>query len=98
MKTPLQSLTLSARASAEAAGLSPQLVPWKAPTPSPQYLLDCTSEYIDKSCDCSGGNRVHALNLIQKLGGIPLDSDYPYMGYQSQCDHHKFHWSATISS
>jgi len=89
----------------EAAGLSAQLVPWKAPTPSrhsprlslsPQYLLDCTSEYIDKSCDCSGGSRVHALNLIQKLGGIPLDSDYPYMGYQSQCEHHKFHWSATI--
>ncbi|WVZ50357.1 LOW QUALITY PROTEIN: hypothetical protein U9M48_001616, partial [Paspalum notatum var. saurae] len=66
-------------------------------TQSAAYLLDCTSEYVDKSCSCSGGNRVHALILIQKLGGIPSDSDYPYMGYQSQCDHHKFHWSATIS-
>jgi C1A family cysteine protease len=64
---------------------------------SAQFLLDCTYILIDQSSDCSSGNRYAALSLIKKTGGIPSESEYPYQGVRSSCDHSKFSWSAQAS-
>lgn len=54
---------------------------------SQQELLDCDT--INHGC--GGGSPINAFEAVKQLGGLELADDYPYLGFQEQCelDHRK---------
>lgn len=49
---------------------------------SPQYLIDCSRDGLNRGCD--GGWPENAMNYILSTG-MPLDSNYHYTGVQANC-------------
>ena len=49
---------------------------------SEQELLDCSTG----SYGCKGGFTEKAFEYIIRHGGIDTEEDYPYMGFQTQCN------------
>ncbi|XP_004519757.1 putative cysteine proteinase CG12163 [Ceratitis capitata] len=52
---------------------------------SEQELLDCDT----KDSACNGGLMDNAYEALQNIGGLELESDYPYEGHKDQCQFNK---------
>ena len=55
-------------------------------TLSEQQLLDCSEDYGNRGC--YGGLAMNAFRYVQGVGGICLETDYPYLAYVSWHDTH----------
>lgn len=53
---------------------------------SEQQLIDCDRKY-DKGCD--GGGYINAINYVILHGGLTTEKNYPYVGYQQECNDKK---------
>ena len=65
---------------------------------SPQQLVDCATEkagYGSQGCD--GGFPERAVQYVADIGGIELESDYPYQGIQQTCKFNKNRVAAKVS-
>ena len=51
---------------------------------APQELVDCDANG-DERDGCHGGNPTTAYNVIQSLGGMELEPDYPYTAKNQPC-------------
>lgn len=50
---------------------------------SEQELVDCDRAY---NSGCNGGLMDYAFDFIIRKGGIDTEDDYPYLGFEGQCD------------
>jgi cathepsin F len=63
-------------------------------TLSMQQIVDCDTS----DGGCNGGNPPTAYEYVMGAGGLELYNDYPYVGYQQQCQFNSGDIAATISS
>ncbi|KAH6795888.1 hypothetical protein C2S51_036874 [Perilla frutescens var. frutescens] len=52
---------------------------------SEQHIMDCNEQHEG----CQGGHVEHALQFVQKNGGLASDADYPYKMVQGSCINNK---------
>lgn len=63
---------------------------------APQELVDCKADQSERD-GCNGGNPMQAYEVIAALGGMELETDYPYQGQNEQCRFSRSNTKVTAS-